>query len=106
MKLELEDYIYYIQIERGFADNILQSYRRDVLKYIDYISEVEKIKDWDQVDRSTITRFLYNLNDNGATRSTISRTLSTLRKYHQFVVMDKILTVDPTLHIKAPTKKR
>jgi|SRR5690625_51520 len=106
MKLELEDYIHYIQIERGLADNTLQAYRRDLLKYIDYISEVEKIKDWDQVDRSTITRFLYNLNDNGAKPSTISRTLSTLRKFHQFLVMDKILTVDPTVHIESPTKTR
>ena len=106
MKLELEDYLHYIHIERGLADNTLAAYRRDLLKYIDYLNEIEKVDQWKQVDQSIVTRFLYHLNDHGAKSSTIARTLSTLRKFHQFLVRESIVSVDPTVHHESPAKTR
>lgn len=106
MKFAIEDFIHYIQIERGLADNTLKAYRRDLTKYQDYLNEVEKIDDWKSVDHTIVTHFLYHLNDQGAKSTTIARTLSSLRKFHQFLVMDRILTVDPTIHIETPKKTR
>ena len=106
MKFAIEDFIHYIQIERGLADNTLEAYRRDLTKYQDYLNEVEKIDDWKSVDHTIVTHFLYHLNDQGAKSTTIARTLSSLRKFHQFLVMDRTLTVDPTIHVESPKKTR
>lgn len=106
MKLELEDFIHYIHIERGLADNTLEAYRRDLMKYIDYLAEVELIQQWENVEHSTITRFLYHLNDKGAAATSISRTLSSLRKFHQFLLMERIVTSDPTVYIESPAQTR
>ena len=46
------------------------------------------------------------MNDQGAKSTTIARTISTLRKFHQFLVMDRIVSKDPTIHIESPKKTR
>ncbi|MBU5594276.1 site-specific tyrosine recombinase XerD [Amphibacillus sp. MSJ-3] len=106
MNLDLEDFIHYIHIERGLSDNTLEAYRRDITKYINYLREVEFIHKWEDVEHATITRFLYYLNDNGAASTSISRTLSSIRKFHQFLLMEKVALVDPTVYIESPTKTR
>lgn len=105
MKYEIEDYIHYIQIERGLANNTIEAYRRDLTKYLNYLKE-QQIDQWDQVVHTTLTEFLYNLNDQGVSSNTIARTLSTLRKFHQFLVMEKVLSTDPTVHLESPKKSR
>ncbi len=106
MKYEIEDFIHYIQIERGLSHNTLEAYRRDLNKYLSYLNEIELITKWEEVDHALATRFLYHLNDHGAKSTTISRTLSSLRKFHQFLVMERIVAVDPTIHIESPKKAR
>ena len=106
MKFAIEDFIHYIQIERGLADNTLEAYRRDLLKYQTYLNKIEKIDDWKSVDHTIVTHFLYHLNDQGVKSTTIARTLSSLRKFHQFLIMDRIVSIDPTIHIESPKKTR
>ncbi|WP_440895783.1 site-specific tyrosine recombinase XerD [Amphibacillus sp. Q70] len=106
MELELEDFIHYIHIERGLADNTLEAYRRDLTKYINYLTEVELIQQWENVEHSMVTRFLYQMNDHGASSATISRTLSSLRKFHQFLLLNRVMGSDPTAHIESPAKAR
>jgi len=105
MKLELEDFIHYIQIERGLADNTLKAYRRDLTKYLTYLKK-EAIYEWEDVNHSVLTQFLYQLNDNGSSSATIARTLSTLRKFHQFLMMEGVMSTDPTVHLESPQKTR
>ncbi|HHU20293.1 MAG TPA: site-specific tyrosine recombinase XerD [Bacilli bacterium] len=106
MKFAIEDFIHYIQIERGLADNTLEAYRRDLTKYLNYLHDVGQINSWQVVDHTVITHFLYHMNDQGAKSTTIARTISTLRKFHQFLVMDRIVSKDPTIHIESPKKTR
>ncbi|GAA4061323.1 site-specific tyrosine recombinase XerD [Amphibacillus indicireducens] len=106
MKFAIEDFIHYIQIERGLADNTLEAYRRDLTKYLNYLHDVVQINSWQVVDHTVITHFLYHMNDQGAKSTTIARTISTLRKFHQFLVMDRIVSKDPTIHIESPKKTR
>src|SRR5699024_8517395 len=101
-----EDFIHYIQIERGLADNTLEAYQRDLTKYLNYLHDVVQINDWQGVDHTVVTHFLYHMNDQGAKSTTIARTLSTLRKFHQFLVMDRSVSNDPTIHIESPKKAR
>ena len=57
MKFAIEDFIHYIQIERGLADNTLEAYRRDLTKYLNYLHDVGQINSWQVVDHTVITHF-------------------------------------------------
>lgn len=102
----LNDFFHYLQIERGLASNTLTSYRRDLNRYYEYLYETMKRTSWEAVSRNDIIRFLFMLRDDGKSSATIARTLSSIRLLHQFLIREKIVGHDATLHIETPKKER
>ncbi|MBP2077798.1 site-specific tyrosine recombinase XerD [Oceanobacillus polygoni] len=106
LKYALEDFIHFLQIERGLSDNTLGSYRRDLKHYIEHIEKEAKKQSWDQVTRNDIISFLYVLKDSGKSTATITRHVSSIRSFHQFLIREQIVPHDPSLHIETPKKER
>ncbi|MDC3415436.1 site-specific tyrosine recombinase XerD [Aquibacillus salsiterrae] len=106
MKDALKDFLHYLQIERGLSDNTLQSYQRDLKKYLHFLENDLKIEMLDEVYRTHILQYLYTLNDMGRSTATVARTLSSIRLFHQFLVREYNIKQDPSLHIETPKKER
>lgn len=103
MKEDLEEYIRYLRIERGLADNTIESYNRDLKQYLDHLAK-EAIDDWHQVDRYTILSFLQHLKELKKSSATVIRMVSSLRRFHQYLKQEQRSSVDPMLHIDTPKK--
>lgn len=102
----IEDYFHFLQIERGLSDNTLKSYKRDLMDYTNFIDKTLGISTWEVVMRKEIIQFLYTLKDSGKSTSTISRHISSIRSFHQFLVRENIVDHDASLHIETPKKDR
>lgn len=102
----LEDFFHYLHIERGLALNTIISYRRDLNQYVDYLKNEAKKTAWEQVQRTDIMNFLRQQYDAGKSQATISRMISTIRSFHQFLNREQILQKDITVHIETPRRKR
>lgn len=98
----LNDYIHFIRVERQLSDNTLSSYKRDLVEYINNIAEVQKLSSYDEVTRHHILLHLENLKMNGKTARTVSRHISSIRSFHQFLLREKVSTTDPTVHLELP----
>lgn len=101
----LDDYISYLKIERGLAENTISSYRRDIQQFIDFMKE-EKINSLNQVDRFDLLNFLQVLKEEGKSSNTIIRMVSSLRKFFDFCFQEKWIDQDPMLHIDTPKKAK
>lgn len=97
----LEDYIHFLKIERQLAENTITSYRRDLTDYIEFIDS-SKMKSIDAVTRQSIIAYLQVMNDEGKSARTVSRHISSIRSFHQFLLREKVTTNDPTVHIELP----
>ena len=102
----LEDFFHFLQIEKGLSENTLTSYRRDLTNYHKFIRKVVQTSSWEGVTRTDIAGFLYTLKDSGKSTATISRHISSIRSFHQFLVREQITKHDPALHIEVPKKER
>ena len=100
---DLEEYIFYMKIERGLSLNTIESYRRDIEKYLAYLGD-EGVAKWEQIDRFFILGYLHQLEREGKSPNTIIRTVSSLRKFHQFLKQEKRSPEDPMQHIDTPKK--
>ncbi|MFS0562021.1 site-specific tyrosine recombinase XerD [Terribacillus sp. 179-K 1B1 HS] len=105
MQEALDDFIHYLQIERGLSENTLQSYARDLRTYARYLQENE-VREWAHVTRAKLTAYLRWLHDDGKSAATIARTLSSIRLFHQFLLREYGLKEDPSIHIDTPKKER
>lgn len=101
----IEEYLKFIQLEKGLSENTIGAYRRDLKKYQDYLEE-EKINHIDFIDRQTIQVCLGDLHDKGASAKSIARFISTIRSFHQFALREKYAAKDPTVLIETPKYER
>lgn len=100
---DLEEYIYFMKIEKGLSENTIVSYRRDLIHYFNYLKQ-KNIDDWSKVDRFMLIDYLATLEEEGKSPNSIIRCVSSLRKFHQFLKQEKRTENDPMLHIETPKK--
>lgn len=101
METIIEEYLKFIQIEKGLSENTIGAYRRDLKKYQLYMQE-QKIAHIDFIDRQTIQECLGSLIDQGASAKSIARFISTIRSFHQFALREKYAAKNPTVLIETP----
>lgn len=99
----LAEYIIYLKIERGLSANTVTSYKRDIEKYLTFLTE-KKITQLDEVSRFEILDFLQTLRQSGAADNSIIRMISSLRKFHQYLKRESIVSDDPMQLIDTPKK--
>ena len=62
MKVQTNDYLHYLNIERGLSANTRQSYERDLEQYLHFLEE-QKVASWQDVDRFLVIRFLEKMHE-------------------------------------------
>jgi integrase/recombinase XerD len=101
MTEHIEEFINYLAVERGLANNTLLAYRRDLKKYSAYLAK-KNIKDAKAVKREHITDFMYDQKKKGLSASSICRGLAAIKMFHRFLVRERFLDQDPTHLVDTP----
>lgn len=94
----IQEYLSYLRVERGLAENSLLAYGRDLAKYC---RECET-GGWTPLTagRHEIVEVLGALKVKGEMEATIARLISVLKGYYKFLFHEKILKTDPTAYLE------
>lgn len=103
MEEQIIEYLHYLTIERGLSANTKSSYQRDLKQYLAFLNEAG-ISDWQAVDRFTVVAFLAHLNQLNKASATVTRMISSLRRFHQYLRQERFTDHDPMQHIESPKK--
>ncbi|MBP2103188.1 MULTISPECIES: site-specific tyrosine recombinase XerD [Enterococcus] len=103
MREQIEDYLHYLTIERGLAENTKTNYQRDLERYFVFLQE-QKIVEWQIVDRFLVIDFLQILKNEQKSPATIARMITSLRQFHQFLRQERFTDHNPMQHIEMPKK--
>jgi integrase/recombinase XerD len=96
----------YLRLEKSLSGNSVEAYLRDVRKLTDFL-ELRGLQVAPENITPTILRdFLEWVNELGMTVHSQARTLSGIRAYYKFLIMEDMLTADPTETIEAPKLDR
>ncbi|HWO98636.1 MAG TPA: site-specific tyrosine recombinase XerD [Bacillus sp. (in: firmicutes)] len=106
MELHIKDFMHYLIVERGLAKNTIESYQRDLVKYVQYLKHVEQLNDYNDVTRVNILSFLKHLHEQNKSSKTIARHIASIRAFHQFLLREKAAEQDPSVHIETPQLER
>ncbi len=99
---ELADrYVHYLLIEKGLADNTLESYSRDIARYLDFIRSAG-MQTIHETDTATLLKYLITLRAEGLGARSRARHMVALRGFYKFLVREKELKNDPTRLIDLP----
>ena len=100
---DVEDYLRYSQIERGLSDNTIFAYRQDLMDFLAFLKK-EGLNSW-PTKAVDIDAFLAEQRDLNKATSSISRMISSLRKFYQWLVRQNIQKINPMLEIDSPKKE-
>ena len=101
----LMDYLHYLKVERGLSENTINSYGIDLKLFLEYLRENE-IPSFKQVNKEVIVNYMQSEKNNNKANSSILRSVSSLRKFFQYLAQEKIIEKDPMLLIDTPKKKQ
>lgn len=91
--------------ERGAAANTLESYRRDIEQFqAFYHTTHRKTGAISEASREDVTAYIRSLSDAGFAASTVSRRISMLRQFFQFLYTDGVRADNPMVDIETPKR--
>ncbi|MDP6685527.1 MAG: site-specific tyrosine recombinase XerD [Candidatus Omnitrophota bacterium] len=97
----IEEFLSYLSVERGLADNTLSAYKRDLKVFFQYLKKkhVDSIKG---VSRKNITSFMFSEKERGLSANSISRELACLKSFFKFLIGQQKIKEDVTSVIESP----
>lgn len=101
MKELIEQFLSYISVERGMANNTLSSYKRDLFRFADFLKS-KKIDSIDRVSRQLINTFMMAEKERGLGSNSISRELACIKSFFKFLLKENIIKEDAATIIESP----
>jgi integrase/recombinase XerD len=101
MKKMIDNFIHYLYLERGLAENTLVSYKLDLDNFSAFCQK-ENLEPLSQTARQAIIFYLLKLKREGKAPATISRHLASLRAFYRFLLQEGVLFQDPTNNLESP----
>lgn len=95
-------YYQYLKLEKGFSDNTIEAYMRDLDKFLSFLED-EHI-DPHSVDLDTFHRFSAAIIDIGIHPTSLSRILAGVHSFYTFMVLTGELDFDPMELLEFPKK--
>ncbi|MFE8702600.1 site-specific tyrosine recombinase XerD [Cytobacillus sp. FJAT-54145] len=106
MEDQLKDFLHFLIVEKGLAQNTIVSYERDLKSYIKYLKTEEHLNSLKDVQRGQIVHFSGKLKEQGKSSKTLARHVASIRAFHQFLLREKVVDNDPSVHIETPKLER
>ena len=100
----LNDYLERLKVERNYSDLTIENYQRDILMFKNFCL-ARKIDELN-LNKYLIWDFLKSLDEQNYHNSSISRILSSLRGYYNYLYEKKIINTNLFLLIENPKKEK
>jgi integrase/recombinase XerD len=105
MERILKDFIYYLSVERGLADNTLDSYQRDLKKYLQFLKKHD-VDNFNITSRKIISQYLLEQREKGLAPSTLTRNLASIRSFYNFLLKEQVIQENPAAELESPRTEK
>ncbi len=96
----------YLQLERSLSNNSVEAYLRDVEKLTTFLMAADQKKSPAETDLKILQQFIKWVSELGMTASSQARTISGIKGFYKYCLIENIVTIDPTALLEAPKLKR
>lgn len=97
----LRAYSAYLRVEKGRRPLTVESYSADLLQLSEFLEE--RRRTLLTARREDVSAFVEHLRKHGVESRSIARKLSAIRGIYRWLLLDKKISVDPTLNIESPS---
>ncbi len=106
MKEDIEHFLTYLSVEKGFSDNTLVAYRNDLSQLTSFVEEDAGkrglIPSWANFNRQGMLSYLLNLKERNYAATTAARKMAAAKSFFSFMVAEGSIKDNPTLNVTSP----
>lgn len=96
----------YLKLERSLSANSVDAYLSDIDKLIQYYQSLNEAPQLAAIKIADLKSFISWLNELGMQASTQARVISGLKAFFAYLMLEAVITIDPTALIEAPKLSR
>lgn len=97
----ISEYLEYLEVEKGLAQNTVEAYSRDLGDFWEYCT-VKGLAELNQVSRTDISTYILKLHEEEYSSTSIMRKLASLRGFFKWACINQFCKIDPTMTIEQP----
>ena len=96
----VEEFLDWLVLERGRAPRTCEAYRRDLSGYCEVLAN--RGRSPETAEEEDVLAHLHHLQSRGMAPASIRRTMTAVRTFHQFLVVDGLRNDDPCSYVETP----
>lgn len=97
LSARVQSFLDFCRIDKGLADNSIQAYRRDLLRFTQFAAGAGSACGTDQ-----LRAYVDSLAGSGLAARSLARHITTLRNFHRFLLEEGAIETDPTELLAVP----
>ena len=106
MKEDIESFLTYLTVEKGFSKNTVAAYRNDLYQLTSFVEE-EAAKSgsttsWANLNRQGMLSYLLNLKERNYAATTVARKVAAARSFFAFMMAEGNIKDNPSQNIGSP----
>ena len=92
MKEDIDSFLNYLAVEKGFSENTKDAYRNDLYQLVSFVEEEATkrslVPSWNSFNRQGMVSYLLNLKERNYAATTVARKVAAARSFFDFMVAD------------------
>lgn len=97
---DIKLFLEYLRVERQYSQDTIKAYHSDLEEFCSFLEHNGGMKPFKEIDHLDVNVFMTDLFDRKYSRTTISRKLSSLRSFYNFLAKNDLVTNNPFAGIK------
>ena len=87
----LDTFIDYLRAECGLAENTVDAYQRDLLRFFDWLNQYQPKRSLEDLGIRDLSRYVASLHDSSLAPTTISRHIVSLRMLYRYLQLEGVI---------------
>lgn len=92
----------YLRLEKALSQNSINAYINDINKLVDFLKETQKGITPQKVKLANLRSFVEWLNERGVSPRTQARTISGIKSFYKYLLIEEKINSDPTTLLESP----
>jgi integrase/recombinase XerD len=105
MRRRIQDFLKFLEIERGYSDNTVVAYQNDLTQFLDHVTSDDigkPLANWAEADHELLIDYIDSLKESDYSSSTVARKIAALKAFFNFLVAEGDLREDLTYKLDPP----
>jgi integrase/recombinase XerC len=106
LSILIKQFLQYVEFEKKHSKHTLISYQNDLIQFENYLLHIYQINLVDKINHQHVKSWLVHMLNEGIKNKSISRKISTLKSFYNFLLREQIVQINPLEKIQSPKAEK